>query len=344
MHGYEKCVHDDRRAVGRGRSYHSYRDSRGEWRKGFLKSKKIVITFVILITIITGCTGLLFFLVKDIAGAINYKPDQMEEFVVEENGETALLKDSHVTNVLLIATDARSEESQARSDAMVLITLNENDNKLSMTSFQRDLYLQLAGRTESNRLNASYAYGGGGCTAKTIEQNFLIKIDGYVVINMYAAYKIVDAIDGVELFISAEEAKWINAYLNEMNLIVGDEINDSYLPEEEGIVQLNGKQAISYCRIRYLEGDDAGRAERQRKMLGAIEEKVKKLAMRPVTWKKTYQNLKGALADVETNLTVDQMVGVASKIPAFIFVNPSHCQYQQYQRGSIALQKAGWKW
>ena len=83
--------------------------------------------------------------------------------------------DSNIINILLIGQDRRPGEGTARSDSMILCTFNKSRKTLTMTSFLRDLYLQIPGYKD-NRINAAYALGGMSLLNATLEQNFGIRM------------------------------------------------------------------------------------------------------------------------------------------------------------------------
>lgn len=177
-----------------------------------------------------------------------------------------------VKNILLIGTDARSSEEDGRSDSMIILSINSKKNRMVMTSILRDSYVEIPGHG-NNRINAAYSYGQEDLLIQTIEQNFKIPIDAYAKVDFFSFIDIVDAVGGVEIDVTDEEMKWINAYLNETNELLGKEFGDGYLTQS-GRINLTGKQALSYARIRYI-GTDFQRTERQREILSAVAAKVK---------------------------------------------------------------------
>lgn len=163
---------------------------------------------------------------------------------------------SNIINILLIGQDRREGEGRARSDSMILCTVNKKTKELTMTSFLRDLYVQIPGY-HSNRINAAYAAGGMALLDKTLEQNFGLHIDGNVEVDFTQFAGIVDVLGGVEMEIRQDEADFIN-YETGSNLT-------------EGTYLLNGDQALAYSRIRKLDADgDFSRTNRQRKVMGAL--------------------------------------------------------------------------
>lgn len=163
---------------------------------------------------------------------------------------------SNIVNVLLIGQDAREGEDRARSDSMILCTFNKDTHQLIMTSFLRDLYVSIPGH-HSNRINAAYAEGGMPLLEETLETNFGLHIDGGVEVDFSQFAGIIDLLGGVEITLRQDEADFIN------------EETDSGLAE--GTQHLNGRQALTYARIRSLDGDgDFSRTNRQRKVLSAL--------------------------------------------------------------------------
>lgn len=165
------------------------------------------------------------------------------------------VNNDNLLNILLIGQDRHEGEDRQRSDAMILCSFNPATNKLSMISFLRDLYVRIPGY-EDNRLNAAYAYGGFELLKETLELNFGITVDGCLESDFEGFEKIIDTVGGVEIELTAEEAK-----------MVGDGVS-------QGKCNLNGKQALTYARIRKIDSDFQ-RTGRQRNILNAVFEKAK---------------------------------------------------------------------
>lgn len=193
---------------------------------------------------------------------------------LEENA-TELMFDDNVLNVLVIGTDSRGEE-RGRSDSMILMSLNKDTEEIVMTSFLRDIYLDIPG-VGSSRLNHAYAYGGPELLMDTIEQNFKIKIDKYVTVNFDSFVDVIDAVGGVDINVTDEELQYVNGYLSEINSLRGEKQTADTL-SSAGTYTLNGKQALAYSRIRYV-GTDFGRTERQRTVMTKTLEKAKDMSL-----------------------------------------------------------------
>lgn len=172
-------------------------------------------------------------------------------------------EEDHIINILLIGQDRREGEGRQRSDSMILCTINTKTNTLTMTSFLRDLYVQIPGHKD-NRLNAAYAFGGMPLLNECLERNFGVHVDGNIEVDFSGFSKIVDIMGGVDIHLTAKEAAWLNSGNPDWNL-------------REGTNHLDGEQSLAYSRIRKID-NDFGRTNRQRKVLNILIQKGKKMS------------------------------------------------------------------
>ncbi len=212
-------------------------------------------------------------------------------------GDNNAFNGKEIINIMLIGQDRRPYEMECRSDAMVLATLNKKDNTVKLTSFMRDLYVEIPGY-KGNRLNASYQYGGIKLLKETVEKNFLIQIDGNIAVDFEGFVAVVDNIGGIDVEINQREARYLN-YKN------------------AGTVHMSGKTALIYSRIREIGNSDYERTERQRKVLTAIYDKTMK--MNPV---KAISMLNNTLPLVTTDLSNMEIIMLVSKIMNMKYTEP----------------------
>ncbi len=130
-----------------------------------------------------------------------------------------------------------------------------------MTSFMRDTYVTIPGHGE-DKMNAACVYGGPQLVMETIEYNFGIDVDNYVLVDFNAFKDVIDSLGGVTVKVEKREAEYINR-TSKQNINYGDSVT------------LNGEEALVYVRIRYLDSDFY-RTQRQRKVISAILSQVKK--------------------------------------------------------------------
>ena len=178
-----------------------------------------------------------------------------------------------IINILLLGEEnIGSYTSRGRTDMIVLATIDTISKTVKLTSLMRDSFVQIPGY-DDNRINAAYALGGVPLLYATIEKNFGITPDSYCLVRFDDFEKIVDSVGGVDITLSAKEAK----YLNKTNYISKPE----YRNVKEGVNHMNGNQVLGYCRVRYVakdgEKNDFGRTTRHRVAISALIDKVKDL-------------------------------------------------------------------
>ena len=211
-----------------------------------------------------------------------------------------IAKEDAIVNILLIGQDRRSGSKRARSDAMILCTFNTSNQTLTLTSFLRDLWVQIPGY-QDNKLNAAYVAGGMKLLDETLEHNFGIHIDGNVEVDFRQFVQIVDLLGGVEIELRADEARYLNRALDTKDLTAGVQI-------------LNGKQALCYCRIRSLDQDaDFSRTNRQRTMIDALVKKYRNAGITTMV-----SVLNDILPMITTDMTKKQLIGYAYQLMPMI--------------------------
>ena len=168
---------------------------------------------------------------KPIASVTDQKPEEGKAEKID-----GLYHDDMVTNILLLGVDDYMPNDPGRSDSLLMVSLDRRHQKLKMTSFMRDTYVSIPGYN-MYKLNTGYFLGGAPLQVKTIEKNFSVDIDRYIIIDFSAFPKIIDALGGITLELSADEAAIINKESGETGAV-------------EGVNHLSGKQARYFSRIR----------------------------------------------------------------------------------------------
>ncbi|WP_295212898.1 LCP family protein [Ruminococcus sp.] len=235
-----------------------------------------------------------------------------------EGGErtvtNASMQSANVRNILVIGSDTRSASERGRTDSMILLSINSKTKEITMTSFMRDMYVEIKGKDADgndidtwDKMNAAYVYGGAELLMDTIEYNFDIAVDDYVYIDFYSFVDIVDAIGGIEIKISDEEAEGMKPPMAEQNKILGNKKGTDYL-DQGGTLLLNGNQALAYARLRYVGNADFERTERQRTVITKIIEKVKSSS--PLTIDKF---AKASMSNLTTNMSKTELYALAYK-------------------------------
>jgi len=190
-------------------------------------------------------------------------------------GETEpIITEPHVYNFLLIGQDRREGEGRQRSDAMILCTLNTQTKTLTMTSFMRDLYVQIPGYSD-NRINACYQLGGMKLLDQCLAVNFGVTVNGNVEVDFGGFMDMIDKLGGVDMELTRSEANYLNRRGNW-------DVDDSTAGQwslVEGMNHLTGEQALAFSRIRYIGNGDFERTDRQRRVLTALLDKCRGLSI-----------------------------------------------------------------
>ncbi len=196
-------------------------------------------------------------------------------------------------NVLFMGIDARGKEP-SRSDSMILLSINPEDNTAVVMSIMRDTYVTIsAPKPVRNRINTAYAIGGPALAAKTVSSFLQVPVKYYMVMDFQGFEKAIDAIGGVELDVE-KRMDYKDDGVYDIHLQAGRQI-------------LNGRQALGYARFRHDIKGDYARVERQRKLLGAVKDKIQ--GIQAVYY--LPKIIEAVRPYVETNLDFPALAGLA---------------------------------
>ncbi|MCC3356140.1 LytR family transcriptional regulator [Bacillus sp. REN16] len=218
-------------------------------------------------------------------------------------------------SILLMGVDERAGD-KGRTDTLIVVTVNPHTNSMQMLSIPRDTRVEIVGKGTQDKINHAYAFGGVDMTIDTVEQFLDVPIDYYVRVNMEGLQQIVDALGGVEVnstfAFSYEGASF-----------------------SEGPQTLNGKQALSYARMRYDDPrGDFGRQDRQKQVIQGIIDKG--ASFTSVT---KIDDILGALGtNVKTDISFDEMKTIQSK-----YKGARH-NIEQYSIDGVGQTLDSWYW
>ncbi|MEI3046524.1 MAG: LCP family protein [Romboutsia timonensis] len=233
---------------------------------------------------------------------INIKEDELG--VVDEEELKQYDDYTEIINIALLGIDS-TDSTSGRSDSIMVATLDPIHNKLKLTSFMRDSYVNIS-NYGYDKLNHAYAYGGANLAINTLNTNFGLNITDFVAVDFASLPKIIDSLGGITIDITEEELNYINGYINNINSVSG---TNSPIITTPGAHHVDGAQALAYSRIRYTSGGDFKRTERQRTVLTALFNKALNV---PAT---QYLDVISTLAQyATTNLNTNEILKLATKI------------------------------
>ncbi|WGX75714.1 LCP family protein [Paraclostridium bifermentans] len=273
--------------------------------------KKIVIGLVVFI-IATPLVAFGYFYFK-----LNSIYDSSAAKDVKNKIEKADDKDG-ITNILLAGVDGNNLDKGNRSDSMMVLTIDEKNNDIRITSLARDTYVQIPGYGEE-KLTHAYAYGGPALLLQTIDKNFGLKIDKYAVVSFSSFEKIIDAMGGVEIDVLPKEVSYIQGV------------------DSAGKQTLNGAEALAYSRIRYAD-DAYQRDNRQRTVMQAA---YNKLASSPGDLMEIGNTILGY---TKTNMPPMEIFKLANKVIKMNFTEFPQLEFplDGHRDGKTLSKEKGW--
>lgn len=192
-------------------------------------------------------------------------------------------------NYLVVGSDSRAAANESeqgvvpgqRSDTIMVVRLDPATMHADMLSIPRDLWVPIAGTGDDARINSAYTEGRQ-VLLETLRENFGIEINHYVEIDFQGFKQLVDAVDGVSIYLE-------NA--------IKDKASGLFV-EDRGCVTLDGDQALAFARSRHMQymtpsgwsrpdpWADLGRIERQQVFIRrALTKALDEATSNPLTFK-----------------------------------------------------------
>jgi LCP family protein required for cell wall assembly len=158
---------------------------------------------------------------------------------------------------MLLGVDSRADEDgPARSDTIIIVTIDPTTNEVGMLSIPRDLQVQIPD-LGLEKINAAYAQGGRELTRAVVEYHFEIDVHYYAEVDFVGFINIVDIVGGVVVdnhtLIKDDNYEWTRVYF------------------PTGLQHMDGETALQYVRTRYDDNDFA-RGLRQQQVLKALRQ------------------------------------------------------------------------
>lgn len=259
-----------------------------------------------------------------ITTAYNFSTSELSKTFKDYNtgSDSNAIEQTKPISILLMGVDTGDSERtstwEGNSDSMILVTVNPETKKTTMTSLERDVLVTLTGPENNDmngveaKLNAAYASGGAEMAIMTVQSLLDITIDYYVQINMQGLVDLVDAVGGITVTNNFDFAISIAENEPEYTATV-----------EPGTHKINGEQALVYARMRYDDPEgDYGRQKRQREVIQKVLKKI--LALNSVS---SYKKILSAVSsNMQTNIEIS-----SSTIPSLLGYADALSNIETYQ-------------
>lgn len=184
--------------------------------------------------------------------------------------------DTDYINVLVLGVDTRETEGDQNADVIMIARVDFTTNDVRVVSIPRDLQVEVPGHGPS-KINGAYNIGvkedpdnnvaGVMMMRDTIEYNFGVRIDEFVLVDFQGFEEVIDAVGGIT--INVPERIEDDAYPTE-------DFGTTRLVIEAGRQNMDGETALAYARTRHQDNDDK-RRERQMLVLRALLSKGQSL-------------------------------------------------------------------
>lgn len=163
-------------------------------------------------------------------------------------------------NILLMGIDARSEDTNSRSDTMVLVSIDRNTKKIAMVWIPRDTRVEV-GFNRYDKINSVNYLKGPEAACGVVSKLLNTKVNYYAVVNFAGFVKIVDLLGGVYIDVDIDMQHYDPDPKLSINLTKGSQL-------------LNGEDALRYVRYRGGPTADIGRTQRQQKFMKAVAQQM----------------------------------------------------------------------
>lgn len=236
------------------------------------------------------------FVLAAVAGAM-FASSSLLDKPLETAAEEGMLTAKDKSTIMIMGVDERGDDV-GRSDTLMIATLDPKKNQAALLSLPRDTRVKIKGHGY-DKINAAYAYGGHNLTKGTVEGFLGVPMDHYVIINIQAFQRIIDAIGGIDIDVEKRmyyEDPW-------------DDDGGLVINLQPGMQHMDGKTAITYVRFRDEEGD-IGRIGRQQKFMKAVMEKITS----PSIITKLPSVIKEVMSSVKTDLSFRQLLEFAGTL------------------------------
>ena len=238
-------------------------------------------------------------LVMLIAGVVAANLHSSQPAAENIETESGIQKSGNFEHIMVMGVDRRNDDV-GRSDTLMAVTVNKDDETAQILSLPRDTRVQIDGNGY-DKINHAYAFGGHNLTRNTVEKLLGVPMDYYVLIDVHAFERIIDALDGVDINVE-KRMYYEDPWDDDGGLVI-----DLY----PGMQHMDGKKAIQYVRFRDGEGD-IGRIARQQHFMQAVMEKM----LSPAVLPKLPTLMEEIRSAVETDMPLSEMLSLAQMLPS----------------------------
>ncbi len=211
------------------------------------------------------------------------------------------------TTVALFGGDSREGqlEEGTHADTIIIVAINNESKEIRMASIYRDTLLRQMDDTY-RKANNAYFVGGPEEAINMLNKNLDLDIEDYATVDFKAMSDVVDLMGGIEITVTDAEAEMMNKYIGETAKAAHKKAKEL---DGAGTYTLDGPQAVTYSRLRKLEGGDYKRTERQRAVIQKLFEKITTTDLTTIN-----EIIDTVFPQVSTSFSLKKIVALASAL------------------------------
>ncbi|NIK11810.1 LCP family protein [Alkalibacillus almallahensis] len=228
-------------------------------------------------------------------------------------------------SILVMGLENYQEDDPGRTDTLILLTYDPEDQSVKMVSIPRDTRVDFAGMDRTDKINHAYAYGDKEMTIDTVSKFLDIPVDYYATVDFNAFTRTVNVLGGLTVdvpFDFEQKSMAPNSYMIDF---------------QEGEQHLNGEEALAFVRMRKEDPrGDLGRIDRQQEFLNSLADEA--MSLKSIFKSKELANVVGE--EVTTNVRIREGIQMLTNLNNFDSSNIDSLTLETYNEriGGISYQ------
>lgn len=233
------------------------------------------------------------------------------EALTEEDLAAVSWDEGKVTILLMGIDERKFEEGPARTDTLILLTIDPETMHMGMLSIPRDLWVEIPGYGVHDKINTAFfrgeadQYPGGGgpaLAADTIQYNMGVNIDYYATVNFQAFVDIIDEIGCIPMTVPQT--------IDDPTYPAPDGYGYEPFHLDAGEYCMGGETLLKYARTRATYGGDFDRSARQQQVIQAVRDYVMESGQLASLIAKAPQIYEAVSGGVRTDMTLQQGISL----------------------------------
>ena len=236
-------------------------------------------------------------------------------------------------NFVIFGVDARNNSSitiGAQGDVIMIVSIKKSTKEVKLLSIYRDTLSAYSNLTNYGKITNVYRVNGAAQVMDVINYTYDLRLSNYVAVNWKALADVVNIMGGLDISISAAEARKINEYQYGIRKVTG--LSSKHVDEVDGIHHLDGVAVVAYCRIRKVGNADYQRTERQRTVINLMLARAKTMSLGQLN-----AAANALFGEIGTNFGLAEILSMLSDVKSYRIVDSGGFPYQYNSDSTIYI-------